>query len=301
MSIRAGFRSSFLCVVIACSSLSCGGSDGPNGAPALENSIVFVSNRTGTEQVYVMKADGSNVRQLTTIDGGKDWPSASPDGRKIAFGLGDLLAGSSTSIYTMNSDGSGLTQLTHAPGWNYKPSWSPEGDRLAFVSTRDGNFEVYKIRTDGSGEVNISNNPNADYDVAWRPVGNSILFVSDRAAPGNPGVQIYSMTSDGDSPTPLTFGVQPEWAPSGGKFLFKNDGIVWLSLTPDGTSISQLLSNTHPYITPTWSPDESAWAFSWPGSSHEEIFESSDTSGLSGTQLTPNDQGDSYYPSWTRH
>jgi TolB protein len=287
-------------MVLVCSSLSCGSSDGPDGAPALVNSIVFVSNRTGMEQIYVMNADGTNVRQLTTMDGGKNWPTVSPDGRKIAFGVGDLVASNSTSIYTMNSDGTELTQLTHASGWNYKPSWSPEGERLAFVSTRDGNSEIYTIRTDGSGEVNISNNPNADYGVAWRPVGSSILFVSDRAAPGNPSVQIYSMTPDGDSPTPLTFGVQPEWAPSGGRFLFKNDGIVWVSLTPDGTSIRQLLSNAHPYITPTWSPDESAWAFSWQSSAHEEIFESSDTSGLSGTQLTPDNQGDSYYPSWTR-
>lgn|GEM_PF-4072104 len=85
-----------------------------------------------------MNADGTNVRQLTTLDGGKNWPTVSPDGRKIAFGVGDLVAGNSTSIYTMNSDGTELTQLTYASGWNYKPSWSPEGKRLAFVSTRGG-------------------------------------------------------------------------------------------------------------------------------------------------------------------
>ena len=71
---------------------------------------------------------------------------------------------------------------------------------------------------------------------------------------------------------------------------------------PDGSTTQPLftMSFGNP-LTPTWSPDETTWAFSLQGLEHEEIFSTNDTSGLTATQLTPDDQGDSFYPSWTRH
>ena len=75
--------------------------------------IVFHSDRDGNQEIYLMNADGSNIRRLTnnpSIDRGPFW---SPDGKKIGFHsdrTGDL------DIYTMNVDGSNQTNLTNSPG-----------------------------------------------------------------------------------------------------------------------------------------------------------------------------------------
>jgi hypothetical protein len=47
--------------------------------------LVFVSTRGGTRQLYVMRPDGTEVRQLTSLPGGADEPAFSPDGSAVAF------------------------------------------------------------------------------------------------------------------------------------------------------------------------------------------------------------------------
>ena len=81
--------------------------------------IAFVSERDGDWEIYTMRTDGTDVRQLTVNDVG-DWHAAwSPDGTRIAFGSdcdGDK------EIYTMRPDGTDVHQLTknrrHAPTWS---------------------------------------------------------------------------------------------------------------------------------------------------------------------------------------
>ncbi|MFL5434279.1 MAG: TolB family protein, partial [Myxococcales bacterium] len=63
------------------------------------------------------------------------FPSVSPDGRKIAFMSdrdGDI------EIYVMNLDGSNPTRLTRSPGRDAHPEWSPDGRKIYFQSPRDG-------------------------------------------------------------------------------------------------------------------------------------------------------------------
>lgn len=69
--------------LLALAAVGCGGSsDGPNGPPGLTNSIVFVSDRSGSDELYIMNGDGSNVREIPTRGGRKSFPVVSPDGKK---------------------------------------------------------------------------------------------------------------------------------------------------------------------------------------------------------------------------
>jgi Tol biopolymer transport system component len=85
------------------------------------DSIAFVRGRGG---IWVMAADGSQVRQVSP-DGVPDrWPSWGPDDR-IAFVLDN-------DLWTMASDGTDRRQITATPEQEFVPAWSPDGDSLIF-------------------------------------------------------------------------------------------------------------------------------------------------------------------------
>jgi hypothetical protein len=83
--------------------------------------IAFESNLDGDMEIFVMNADGSNVRQLTHNTLWDEGPAWSPDGTRFAFSRGadDL----HLDIWTMNADGSDARQLTTYPGRDESPDW----------------------------------------------------------------------------------------------------------------------------------------------------------------------------------
>ena len=92
--------------------------------------IAFSSWRDGDDyEIYVMEADGSNPRRLTTDSGFS--PTWSPDGRYIAF---SSWRDGYSEIYVMDADGSNPRRLTDRSGDNYSPTWSPDGRYIAFSS-----------------------------------------------------------------------------------------------------------------------------------------------------------------------
>jgi tol-pal system beta propeller repeat protein TolB len=125
--------------------------------------IAFASSRAGARQLFVMNADGSNIRQVTDLDnmGGRNtW---SPDGTKLAFYRGPA---GDHDIYIINVDGTGLVQLTNG-GDNLAPSWSPDGNWIAFTTFRDGNNEIYIMHPDGTGVTRLMTSPISDWQPRW--------------------------------------------------------------------------------------------------------------------------------------
>jgi TolB protein len=139
--------------------------------------IVFNSNRTGTWQVYVMNADGSNQTQLTFDALPKnqisDW---SPDGSKIAYlsttsgGIPDASpAGTWGDIWVMNADGSGQHAVTTGATY-YGTAWSPDGTRIATLDWPSRT--VYTVdATDGSHAQAVHPGPGPQYVPGWQPRG----------------------------------------------------------------------------------------------------------------------------------
>jgi Tol biopolymer transport system component len=281
---------------------ACGSSsDGPSGPPALTNTIVFVSDRTGAPQLTVMHGNGDNPQLLATTSGPKSDPVISPDGRKIVFTVGDISAGSVSPLWIVNSDGTGLEQLTFDGANDMRPTWSPDGARIAFVSTRDGNAEIYVMNADGTGETNITNDTTNDDTPSWSPDGTKILFTSSRDSLGSGQSEIYTMTPTGASVTPVLVGYNPEWSPSGTRFLFERASQIWISSVPDTSGTRQATSSAEFHFTPGWSPDESKIVYASSISGNEELWTVSSTDGTGATQLTPDGDGENYTPNWTRH
>jgi Tol biopolymer transport system component/DNA-binding winged helix-turn-helix (wHTH) protein len=110
--------------------------------------IAFGSSRSGTEEIWVADADGSNAVQLTRFGGpATGSPRWSPDGRQIAFdafreGLGE--------IFVVPSAGGAAKQLTRDHHRNSQPSWSQDGQWIYFTSLRSGRPEIWKMPAPGT-------------------------------------------------------------------------------------------------------------------------------------------------------
>lgn len=125
--------------------------------------IAFASSRSGERQLFVMNADGSNIRQVTNLDNMGGRSTWSPDGTKLAFYRGPS---GDRNIYVINVNGAGPVQLTNG-GDNLGPSWSPDGNWIAFTSFRDGNNEIYIIHPDGTGATRLTNTSISDWQPRW--------------------------------------------------------------------------------------------------------------------------------------
>ncbi|MGE5623487.1 MAG: TolB family protein, partial [Methanocella sp.] len=92
--------------------------------------IAFSSNRSGQRQIWVVRADGANLRQLTTGDEPKDYPTWSADGRILLYlagrnGLGNL--------WVSDAGGGEGVQLTSSGRISGRAEWAPDGKRLVFT------------------------------------------------------------------------------------------------------------------------------------------------------------------------
>jgi TolB protein len=130
-----------------------------------------------TYDIYVMNADGTNLKNLTHTSASEWVPAWSPDGQKIAFSSdrdGD------SEIYIMDKNGSNLEQITNNDGYDGRPRWSPDGKKLAFETDRDGgDWDIYIMNIDGSNPMPVTSNTTSEFSQSWSPDGKWLVYVSN--------------------------------------------------------------------------------------------------------------------------
>jgi len=228
-----------------------------------------------------VKADGSDVRQLTDMPNDSYGPSYAPDGKLIAFAHG---SGGKSDIYIMASDGTTAHQLTTDGLDNSHPHWSPDGRRIIFNSSRTTpaadranpdkeQDDIFSIAMDGT---------DLRQHTQYKTICTYAFFSRDmkrivyRKVTNTPGLnwdlsesarnsEIAIANADGSEERILTnnaaFDGWPTWSPDGRFIAFSsnrlgpaNHGEIFV-VTPDGSGARQISAPPGSYVQPFWSAD----------------------------------------------
>jgi Tol biopolymer transport system component len=210
-------------------------------SPGRNDLIAFQANIGDSgPQIFTVRSNGHQLRQVTHVNGIAALPDWAPDGRHIVFTLDEC------AIAVMNADGGNLHQVASDPGlclndasftpdgarliytrfdpvieveqiWSMNidgsdqqfitdaggpdPNVSPDGRKISFKGP-DG--ALFVANTDGSGTVQVSPSISVTYKHDWSPDGQH-LVVSDNSDPApNDAVNIVTVRPDGSDWTYLT-------------------------------------------------------------------------------------------------
>ncbi len=162
--------------------------------------IVFTSTRSGDIDLYSMKLDGTDPKQLTHEEGYDGGAYYSPDGSEIVYRAsrptGDelteyrtllkqgLVKPTKLEIYVMNADGSNKRQVTHLNAASFSPYWAPDGQHIIFSSNyldpKGRNFDLFMIKKDGTGLERITYGGGFNSFPMFTRDGKKLVFCSNR-------------------------------------------------------------------------------------------------------------------------
>ena len=136
--------------------------------------------------IYIMNADGSDQRRLTSAPGYDGGPFFSPDGQRIIWRRFDK-TGAIADVYTMKVDGSDERRLTDFKAMSWAPYFHPSGKYVIFTSNKLGfsNFELYLVDAAGEHEpVRVTYTDGFDGLPVFSPDGKQLCWTTVRTADG---------------------------------------------------------------------------------------------------------------------
>jgi Tol biopolymer transport system component len=153
--------------------------------------IVFTSNRTGDLELFAMRADGSDVVQLTRTPGYDGGPFFSPDGKQILYRsdrkgndllqifISDIVRDSSGRITGLANERA-LTNDAHV---NWGPFFHPQGKHVVWAASgaTPGEYDLWLMRTDGTRKTKLTFDKVADVLPVFSPDGKYLVWAARRS------------------------------------------------------------------------------------------------------------------------
>lgn len=217
--------------------------------------LVASADPDGNGDIYLVRADGGELRRLTRTTGAEDMARFSDDGRRILFQ--SEISGATTDL-SMNLDGGDVRPTPR----DSVVSRSPDGKTLLFESVRDGRGRLFTMSADRTNVREIANKRHAEQG-SFSPDGRSIVFEQRKSMHEDiPTSDIVVARPDGSEPRVIATGTDPAWSRDGQVILFKAWDVasqsLWIStVSPTGQGLKRLATGVHMQ----WSPDEKRIAF----------------------------------------
>lgn len=175
--------------------------------------LAFISNATGSKELYLSDIDGFGARALTHDGVICASPALNRDASKLAYSSykSDYL-----DVYLIDLKTGDRNRIAYFPGINSGPSFSPDGSLIALTLSKDGNPEIYTMSTSGGSLTRITRTRGSETSPSWSPTGDRLVYSSDDR--GSP--QLFISSSGGvTDPDHLITGnsycTKPDWSPDG--------------------------------------------------------------------------------------
>jgi Tol biopolymer transport system component len=212
--------------------------------PGHNGRLAFQVETDSGLQIFTMRPNGHDLRQLTHVDGNAALADWSPDGRQLTFTLNDC------TIAFIDADGENLRVLPPAPGdgtpgvdvCDGDSSYTPDGERVVYdhYNAVLDKEDIRSMRLDGSDRVLVTDAGGPDPNVS--PDGDRISFK------GGPVGALFTSRLDGTELTQVSPSVsvsyKADWAPNGKHLVFSDnsepgplDNVNIATVRPDGTGL----------------------------------------------------------------
>lgn len=239
--------------------------------------LVFQSTRApfACDQIFTMRADGGDVRLVSTGRGRTTCGFFFPDGRRLIYASTHLANAACPpppdrsrgyvwplypgwDIFSADVDGGHLVRLTASDGYDAEGAVSPDGRRIVFTSLRDGDLDLYLMDADGSRVTRLTDTPGYDGGPFFSWDGRFIVFRAARPETGTEltayrellarglvrprRLEIHVMRADGTGLTQVTRAGAASFAP----FMHPNSQQIIFSSNlhdPSGRSFALYLVN----------------------------------------------------------
>ena len=141
--------------------------------------IAFTSFRDGDADIYVMNADGTNTRRITSAKGYDGGPFISPDGKRLIY-RSDRKSNDLLQVFVNSVEGGAERQLTDNEFVNWGPYWYTDSRHIVYATSKHGhgNYEIYLMDVDSGKEERITFHEGFDGLPVFRPDGKRLMWTS---------------------------------------------------------------------------------------------------------------------------
>jgi len=203
--------------------------------------LAFDTQGDRQDHIYIVKRDGTDLRQLTDDGYRHRAPRWSPDGKWIAF-FSDRSG--KWEVWMIGADGSGMRQVTHATGPAITPVWSPDGGRLVYRNSGKDPaiIDAWKPWHEQTPQtIPPPADPSRRMIVwSWSPDGRKLAGMLEHSDGRPRGITVYSLDSQ-KYETLTDSGGGPVWLSDNRRLLFQNRGTLLL-LDTQTKKVTELLT-----------------------------------------------------------